>query len=59
MSSQIIFDSNTYALCGKPESMASVGAKLWSGLKDSPVDSVEGMLIGTDRKACIITHGNL
>lgn len=59
MSSQIIFDSNVYALYGKPESIASVGAELWSGLKDSPVDTVEGILIRTDRKPCIITHGNL
>lgn len=42
MSSQIIFHSNVCTLYGKPESMASIGAELWSGLKDSPVDSVEG-----------------
>lgn len=42
MSSRIIFDSNVCTLYEKPESMASVGAELWSELKDSPVDSVEG-----------------
>lgn len=59
MSSQIIFDSNACALYGKPESMASVRAELCSGLKDSPVDSVEDVRVRTGRKTSIITHANL
>lgn len=59
MSSQIIFDSNACALYGKPESMASVRAELWSGFKDSPVDSVEGMLVSMGRKTSIVTQVNL
>lgn len=41
---------NAYAVYGEPESIASVRAELWSGLENSPVDSVEGMLVGEDRK---------
>lgn len=45
--------SDTYAVYGEPESIASVRAEPWSGLEDSLVGSVESMLVSGGRKASI------